>query len=154
MMKAIAAATAAFDQEQIAALENNGQTELDIDGQKVTIEAADVEIISEDIPGWLVTNEGNLTVALEVELTDELRNEGVARELINRIQNLRKESGLEITDHISVVITRLEAIEKSMGDFADYVKEQVLADSIELGDNDGVELDIDEMKLNIKIEKL
>ena len=154
MMKAIAAATAAFDQDQIAALENNGQTELDIDGQKVTIEAADVEIISEDIPGWLVTNEGNLTVALEVELTDELRNEGVARELINRIQNLRKESGLEITDHISVVITRLEAIEKSMGDFADYVKEQVLADSIELGDNDGVELDIDEMKLNIKIEKL
>ena len=154
MMKAIAAATAAFDQEQIAVLENNGQTELDIDGQKVTIEAADVEIISEDIPGWLVTNEGNLTVALEVELTDELRNEGVARELINRIQNLRKESGLEITDHISVVITRLEAIEKSMGDFADYVKEQVLADSIELGDNDGVELDIDEMKLNIKIEKL
>ena len=154
MMKAIAAATAAFGQDQIAALENNGQTELDIDGQKVTIEAADVEIISEDIPGWLVTNEGNLTVALEVELTDELRNEGVARELINRIQNLRKESGLEITDHISVVITRLEAIEKSMGDFADYVKEQVLADSIELGDNDGVELDIDEMKLNIKIEKL
>ena len=154
MMKAIAAATAAFDQDQIAALENNGQTELDIDGQKVTIEAADVEIISEDIPGWLVTNEGNLTVALEVELTDELRNEGVARELINRIQNLRKESGLEITDHISVVITRLEAIDKSMGDFADYVKEQVLADSIELGDNDGVELDIDEMKLNIKIEKL
>ena len=154
MMKAIAAATAAFDQDQIAALENNGQTELDIDGHKVTIEAADVEIISEDIPGWLVTNEGNLTVALEVELTDELRNEGVARELINRIQNLRKESGLEITDHISVVITRLEAIEKSMGDFADYVKEQVLADSIELGDNDGVELDIDEMKLNIKIEKL
>ena len=154
MRKAIAAATAAFDQEQIAVLENNGQTELDIDGQKVTIEAADVEIISEDIPGWLVTNEGNLTVALEVELTDELRNEGVARELINRIQNLRKESGLEITDHISVVITRLEAIEKSMGDFADYVKEQVLADSIELGDNDGVELDIDEMKLNIKIEKL
>ena len=154
MMKAIAAATAAFDQDQIAALENNGQTELDIDGQKVTIEAADVEIISEDIPGWLVTNEGNLTVALEVELTDELRNEGVARELINRIQNLRKESGLEITDHISVVITRLEAIEKSMGDFADYVKEQVLADSIELGDNDGVELDIDEIKLNIKIEKL
>ena len=113
-----------------------------------------MEIISEDIPGWLVTNEGNLTVALEVELTDELRNEGVARELINRIQNLRKESGLEITDHISVVITRLEAIEKSMGDFADYVKEQVLADSIELDDNDGVELDIDEMKLNIKIEKL
>ena len=154
MMKAIAAATAAFDQDQIAALENNGQTELDIDGQKVTIEATDVEIISEDIPGWLVTNEGNLTVALEVELTDELRNEGVARELINRIQNLRKESGLEITDYISVVITRLEAIEKSMGDFADYVKEQVLADSIELGDNDGVELDIDEMKLNIKIEKL
>ena len=154
MMKAIAAATAAFDQDQIASLENNGQTELDIDGQKVTIEAADVEIISEDIPGWLVTNEGNLTVALEVELTDELRNEGVARELINRIQNLRKESGLEITDHISVVITRLEAIEKSMGDFADYVEEQVLADSIELGDNDGVELDIDEMKLNIKIEKL
>ena len=154
MMKGIAAATANLEQDQIAVLEKEGKMELNIEGQTVTIEAADVEIISEDIPGWLVSNEGNLTVALEVEITDELRNEGIARELINRIQNLRKDSGLEITDRINVTITQLDAIGKSLDSFADYVKDQVLADSISLGDNDGAEVEIDELKANIKIEKV
>ena len=154
MMKGIAAATAILEQDQIAVLEKEGKMELNIEGQTVTIEAADVEIISEDIPGWLVSNEGNLTVALEVEITDELRNEGIARELINRIQNLRKDSGLEITDRINVTITQLDAIGKSLDSFADYVKDQVLADSISLGDNDGAEVEIDELKANIKIEKV
>ena len=112
-----------------------------------------MEIISEDIPGWLVANEGSLTVALEVELTDELRNEGMARELINRIQNIRKESGLEITDRICVTITPHDDVQKSVDHFADYIKTQVLADSITLQPNDGQEVDFDEFKLNIKIVK-
>ena len=153
MMKSIAASMAALDQEQIALLEKNGLIELDIDGQKVSVDAVDVEIISEDIPGWLVSNEGNLTVALEVEMTEELRNEGMARELINRIQNIRKETGLEITDRIDITITDAESIAKAVGSFADYIKAQVLADNIVLGDNNGQEVDLDELKANIKIEK-
>ena len=154
MMKGIAAATSALDQEQIAALETQGKIELNVEGQQVTIESADVEIISEDIPGWLVSNEGNLTVALEVELTDELRNEGMARELINRIQNMRKDSGLEITDRIKVVISNKEAIASAVGNFGEYIKAQVLADQIELADNDGVEVELDDLKANILVSKV
>ena len=90
LMKGVAAAMNTIDQETIGLLERNGAIELDVEGQKVVVEAADVEIISEDIPGWLVSNEGNLTVALDIEVTEELKNEGMARELINRIQNIRK----------------------------------------------------------------
>ena len=154
MMKGIAAATSALDQEQIAALETQGKIELNVEGQQVTIESADVEIISEDIPGWLVSNEGNLTVALEVELTDELRNEGMARELINRIQNMRKDSGLEITDRIKVVISNKEAIASAVDNFGEYIKAQVLADQIELADNDGVEVELDDLKANILVSKV
>jgi isoleucyl-tRNA synthetase len=121
--------------------------------QEVTVERADVEIISEDIPGWLVTNEGNLTVALEVELNDELRNEGMAREIVNRIQNLRKESGFEITDRIDVVISPNEQIEKAVSAFSEYLKTQVLANTITLADNDGQEVEFDEFTLNIQITK-
>jgi isoleucyl-tRNA synthetase len=84
----------ALSQEQITELEDQGTINIDVEGQTLTVEASDVDIISEDIPGWLVGNEGNLTVALDITLTDELRNEGMARELVNRIQNLRKKSGL------------------------------------------------------------
>ena len=112
-----------------------------------------MEIISEDIPGWLVSNEGNLTVALEVELTDELRNEGMARELINRIQNMRKDGGLEITDRINVTITPLEPIVKAVESYGDYIKTQVLADSIHLAANDGGEVELDEIKANIRVDK-
>src|SRR3712207_6306554 len=92
-MTGVAAVTHTLSQDDIARLEQSGSYSFDLDGQQVTVDAADVEIISEDIPGWLVSNEGNLTVALEVELTDALRQEGMARELINRVQNLRKETG-------------------------------------------------------------
>ena len=119
----------------------------------LTVEAADVDIISEDIPGWLVANEGNLTVALEVELTDELRQEGLARELINRIQNIRKESGLEITDRISVSLSPKEEMEEAIKAFGGYVKDQVLADTIVFENNEGQEVDFDDFKLNIKITK-
>ena len=154
LMKTVAAAIDSLDQAGIALLEKQGFIELTLENQTVTIEAQDVEIISEDIPGWLVSNEGNLTVALEVELTDELRNEGMARELINRIQNIRKDSGLEITDHINVVISPDATIEAAVNQFADYIKTQVLADTLNIADNDGSAIDIDELAVKIKVEKV
>ena len=153
LMKGVAAAMDALTQEQIAELEKQGTIGITVEGQALTVEAVDVEIIIEEIPGWLVANEGNLTVALEVELTDELRNEGMARELINRIQNIRKESGLEITDRICVVLSPNEAVEKSVKSFGEYIKNQVLADDLKVETNDGQEVDFDDFKLNIKVEK-
>jgi isoleucyl-tRNA synthetase len=100
-----------------------------------------------------VSNEGNLTVALEVELTDELRQEGMAREIINRIQNIRKDSGLEITDRIHITLAPNEEIQKAVAGYGDYIKTQVLADDITIAPNEGVEVDFDEFKLNIQITK-
>jgi len=153
LMKGVAAVMDTLSQEQIASLEQNGTIGINVEGQDLTVEAADVEIISEDIPGWLVANEGSLTVALEVELNDELRQEGMAREIINRVQNIRKESGLEITDRISIILSPNDEVEKSVTAFGDYIKAQVLADSIEIADNDGTEVAFDDFKLNIKITK-
>ena len=153
LMKGVAAAVDALSQEQIGELEQNGTIGISVEGQPLTVEAVDVEIISEDIPGWLVANEGSLTVALEVELTDELRQEGMAREIINRIQNIRKESGLEITDRISVRLAPNDEVEKSVAAFGEYIKTQVLADSIEIVANDGTEVEFDDFKLNIQITK-
>ncbi len=153
LMKSVAAAVDALSQEQIAELEAKGTIAVVAEGQELTVEAADVDIISEDIPGWLVANEGALTVALEVEVTDELRNEGMARELINRIQNIRKESGLEITDRIVVTLGPNQAMEMAVAAFGDYVKTQVLANDIRIEENDGQEVDFGEFTLNIKIAK-
>ena len=152
LMKGIAARMAELTQEEIASLETYGSMVLDIDNQEVTVEAADVEIISEDIPGWLVANEGNLTVALEVELTEELINEGMARELINRIQNIRKESGLEITDRIDVVVSPDERVKGALDGFGEYVMTQVLANSITMADNDGQEVEIDGKTVKLKVK--
>jgi isoleucyl-tRNA synthetase len=153
LMKGVAAAMDALSQEQIAELEQQGTIAIEVEGQALTVEAVDVEIISEDIPGWLVANEGNLTVALEVELTEELKNEGMARELINRIQNIRKESGFEITDRINVVLAPQTDVEKAVSSFGDYIKSQVLANEITIVVNDGQEIEFDEFKLNIKVTK-
>jgi len=153
MMKGIAAAMDTLSQERIAELEREGSIKVAVDCDEVVVEAADVEIISEDIPGWLVSNEGNLTVALEVELTDELRNEGMARELINRIQNLRKDGGLEITDRIKVTVSPLNSIAKAVEGYAEYIKTQVLADEIVLADNDGAEVELDEEKAKVLVVK-
>lgn len=154
LMKGIAGMMDALTQDDILALEQSGEIRINVDGQDVVVEASDVEIISEDIPGWLVANEGSLTVALEVELNDELRNEGMARELINRIQNLRKERGLEITDRVNVTVTPNDKIKASVDAFADYIKGQVLADNISLADNNGSEIIFDEFNANIEIEKI
>lgn len=154
LMKGIAAQTSVLSQEEIVAFERSGELRLNVYGQDVTVLVDDVEIINEDIPGWLVANDGNLTVALEVELNDELRNEGMARELINRIQNLRKECGLEITDRVNVTISPSENINAAINAFADYIKGQVLADNIVIADNDGCEIDLDDITARIKVEKV
>ena len=126
-MKQIAALTAAFTQEQIAAVESAPETTLDLGGERITVTAADFEITSEDMPGWLVTSEGKLTVALDITVTDDLRREGVARELINRIQNIRKDSGFEVTDRIRVEIEAKEAVVGAVAAYADYIGQQTLA---------------------------
>ena len=153
LMKGVAAQMDALTQEQIAQLEKEGTIGINVEGQDLTVEAVDVDIISEDIPGWLVGNEGNLTVALDITLTDDLRNEGMARELVNRIQNIRKKSGLEITDRIRVQIEPNEAATKAVEAFGDYIARQVLADEIKLENNEGQTVEFDEFKLNINITK-
>lgn len=153
LMKGIAAAMGNLSQEKISQLQTTGSYELEVEGQKAVVEATDVEIISEDIPGWLVSNEGNLTVALDVELTDELLNEGMARELINRIQNIRKEIGLEITDRINVTLSPDSKVEAALAGFADYIKAQVLADNVCIADNDGIAAEIEDLNINIKVAK-
>ena len=157
IMKLLAAAIAAMSQPDIAEFEKNGSFTFDIDGQQATIEKDDVEVISEDIPGWLVANEGNLTVALDITVTDELRREGVARELVNRIQNIRKTSGFDITDKIDVYIASNEETDQAVKEYRDYMSRQVLANTFEIVDTlsgEGVsELDFDTFKVNIKIVK-
>ncbi len=152
-MKAVAAAVAEMTQEQIAELELKGSISFAVMGEPVTIDLQDVEIISEDIPGWLVANEGNVTVALEVELTDELRQEGMAREVINRVQNLRKDKGLEITDRISITIQSNEKTDDAVRNFSKYISTQVLADDIKIADNDGDLMEFDDFKIKILITK-
>ena len=126
-MKQIAAMTAEFSQERIAQIEAAPETVLDLGSEQITVTPADFEISSEDMPGWLVASEGKLTVALDITVTDELRAEGVARELINRIQNIRKESGFEVTDKIRVEIESKPAVVESVSRFADYIASQTLA---------------------------
>ncbi len=149
-MKTVANAVEQLTQDQIMQLEREGEIILDT----FKIELADVEVVSQDIPGWLVANEGNLTVALEVTLTEELRQEGLVRELINRIQNLRKEQGLEITDHIVLSVSPDDTLQNALNQYADYLKEQVLAERLMLETNNGTVIDIDGLKLQITINKL
>ena len=154
-MKAVAAAVTALPQEAIAALEREGSYLLQLDGAEVKVEATDVEIFSEDIPGWLVANEGKLTVALEVTITEALRREGVARELVNRIQNIRKSSGLEITDKIRIQLSKHPQSDAAVEEYSDYICKQVLGTSLTLVDEltEATELDMDDYKLCVKIEK-
>ena len=157
-MKQIAALTAAFTQEQIAAVESAPETTLDLGGERITVTAADFEITSEDMPGWLVTSEGKLTVALDITVTDDLRREGVARELINRIQNIRKDSGFEVTDRIRVEIEAKEAVVGAVAAYADYIGQQTLARDVRtaaLPEGEFVvESEIDEEPLKIAVTKL
>ena len=131
LMKDVNAAVTGMSQEQIAELERQGSLNITLaTGDTVLIEADDVEIFSEDIPGWTVANEGSLTVALDITVTEELKNEGVARELVKRIQNLRKESGFEITDRIDILLQHHPETDKAVAQFGEYISAQVLANSI------------------------
>lgn len=153
LMKDIAAKMNNLNQDEIAQFEQSGNYAFELQGETISVDVADVEIISEDMPGWLVSNEGNLTVALEVELTNELKKEGMARELINRIQNLRKETGFEITDRIIVTIAPNEETNAAINAFGELIKTQVLANDIIIAENKGTETEFDEFKLNILVEK-
>ena len=156
-MKEIAAAFAAMDQPTIGAIERAGEYTLDLPSGPVALETADYEIHSEDMPGWLVASEGRLTVALDVTLTDDLRREGIARELINRIQNLRKESGFEVTDRIRVVIAKSAEIEDALAAYGRYLCEQTLTESLSFApaaDFAGTEVEWDDATLKISVERL
>ncbi|WP_024994785.1 isoleucine--tRNA ligase [Phocaeicola paurosaccharolyticus] len=154
-MKAVAGAVAEMSQEAISQLERDGKYTLDLNGESAVIETSDVEIYSEDIPGWLVTNEGKLTVALEVTITDELRKEGIARELVNRIQNIRKSSGFEITDKISILLSKNNNTDDAVNEYNSYICNQVLANSLQLVDDiqNGTELNFDDFNLYIEVTK-
>ena len=159
LMKDIANKVNTLTQEDILEIERSLKEKANyvlgvIAEQEVILEKEDVEIINEDIPGWLVANEGNVTVALEVELTEELLQEGLARELINRIQNMRKDNGLEITDRIDIVVAEHDKMHAAIDHYGEYIKGQVLADNITIAANDGEEVDFDDFKLNIKIQKV
>ena len=153
LMKDVAAKMNSLNQDEIAQFEQSGNYTFDLQGTPISVDVADVEIISEDMPGWLVSNEGNLTVALEVDLTDELKREGMARELINRIQNLRKETGFEITDRIIVTVSPNEEAAAAIHSFGEFIKNQVLANSILVAENNGTEVEFDDFKLNILVQK-
>ena len=155
VMKQLAAAIQAMTQDNIQQFEATGSFAFDIDGQQAVVELADVEVISEDIPGWLVANEGRLTVALDITVTEELRLEGLARELVNRIQNIRKSSGFDITDKITIAVLSSEDMDPAIRAYSSYIAGQVLAESIEIADvvSDGTELDFEEFKLTVKVEK-
>ena len=148
IMKQLASGIGSMTQEEISRFEKNGSFSLSVEGQEVILSTDDVEIISEDIPGWLVANEGKITVALDVTLTDQLREEGIARELVNRIQNLRKESGLEVTDKIAIQILKHSEIIDAVEHFGNYIGSQTLADSVRLVDNlspdNGMDVVLDE----------
>ncbi len=154
LMKAVNAAVMGISQEQIAELEANGSITLDVEGNSTVIEAVDVEIISEDIPGWTIAQEGKITVALDIDITPELRNEGMARLIIKRIQNLRKETGLEITDRISVVIENRQELVQAVEAFKEHIAAQVLANALTTGEvTDGVDTDFGEFTAKISINK-
>lgn len=155
LMKAVAAAVGALSQDAINELSVNGSVQVDVDGQTVEIVREDVEIVSEDIPGWTVANDGALTVALDLEITEELKNEGMAREIVKRIQAYRKSSGFEITDHIHVVLSHDDNLQKAVEAYHDYICSQVLADKLEFGAlESGEELDFEDFKISVDITKL
>ena len=154
LMKAVNATVTALSQEQIKELETNGNIALEVEGQQITVEAADVEIISEDIPGWTIAQDGAITVALDIEITPELKNEGMARLIIKRIQAIRKESGLEITDRIKVTLEKNETLENAVKVFGEHISSQVLATELSFGDaSDGVDTEFGDFNAKIKVEK-
>ena len=155
LMKQVAAAVTAMSKEQIAELESAGRLTLDLNGTPAEIEAGEVEIYSEDIPGWVVANEGVLTVALDVTVTEELRREGIARELVSKIQNIRKSSGFEISDRIAVTLSSNVNTDAAIEEHKAYICNQVLADSLTIAEVvEGTALEFDGFTLQAVVEKI
>jgi len=153
-MKTITGIINGFGKDEIAAIERDGNYEIEVDGEKINLERDDVEITSRDIPGWLVASEGGLTVALDITISDELRKEGLSRDMINRIQNLRKDQGLDVQDKIAIkYATSDEMMRAAIADFSGYIKAETQALSLELnGTNEGEKFDIDGIEIDIQIE--
>ena len=154
-MKLIANAINNFTQEDINIIEQNGSIDIEINGKIINLGREDVEIKSQDIEGWLVANEGSLTVALDVTITDDLRQEGIARELVNRIQNLRKDSGFEVTDRIDVVLQTEDNIVNAVNTNLEYIKTETLTEELEILDsvNNGIEIAFDNICTKLFIQK-
>lgn len=154
-MKLVAGAVNGFSADDIKKIEQNGEIDIDINGKNVKLVREDVEIKSQDIEGWLVANEGALTVALDVTITDELRQEGIARELVNRIQNLRKDSGFEVTDRIDVRLQKEDSIMQAVSTNLEYIKTETLTEELEIMDNvnNGIEIAFDDINTKLFIQK-
>ncbi|WP_435227654.1 class I tRNA ligase family protein [Niabella hirudinis] len=154
-MKAVSGVLAAFTQEDISSLERNGAVELDMDGEKVSIQLQEVDISSEDIPGWTVASKGPLTVALDITITDALKQEGDAREFVNRIQKLRKDSDFDVTDRITVQIDTNPTLKDSLTTYKDYICAEILADELEFSpiSAGGTEIEVNEHKLDTIVTK-
>jgi isoleucyl-tRNA synthetase len=154
-MKAAAALIGAFSQDDISKLEKEGSVSLEIDNEPLILQISDVEISSEDIPGWMVANKDSLTVALDVTVSPELEQEGNARELVNRIQKIRKDNGYELTDRILVKVSDSGALKESIGQFNAYICAEILADSLEIVSElpDGTEIEVNEIPLKVFVTK-
>jgi isoleucyl-tRNA synthetase len=154
-MKAIALAVTNFSAEDINKIEQNGILDIEVNGKNITLALDDVEITSQDIEGWLVANEGNLTVALDVTISEDLRMEGVARELVNRIQNLRKDSGFEVTDRIDVKLQNDAYIVTAINTNMSYIKAETLTEDLEIIDklDNGIEIAFDDVNTKLYIQK-
>lgn len=154
-MKQLSAKIQEMEQAEINSLEKDGKIEFEMEGQNFIIDSSDVEILSDDIPGWLVGNEGRVTIALDITITDTLRKEGIAREMVNRIQNLRKSKDFEITDRINIKVSSNELFDEAIEEFSGYISTQVLADSIEIENKEFEDVtDIDEEKITLSISKV
>ena len=154
-MKAVSAALSQFSQENISQFERETVYNLLIDNETVTLYLTDVEIVSEDVPGWMVTNKGAVTVALDVTISPELLNEGNARELVNRIQKIRKESGFELTDRITVLVSDNENLRPSFTQFKSYICAEILADDLDFSPAlmDGTEVEINDIPIKVQVLK-
>jgi isoleucyl-tRNA synthetase len=155
-MKSIANAIRNFSKEEISKIELEGKIPIELDGKMINLELSDVEISSKDIEGWLVANEGSITVALDVTISENLRREGVARELINRIQNARKDRGLEVTDKIKLTVLKFEDIEESINKNQEYIMSETLTEELVFVDQliDGIDVEFDAIKSKILINKM
>ena len=155
-MKFIANAIQSFTKQDIVKIELNGKIAIELEGKIINLDLSDVEISSKDIEGWLVANEGSITVALDVTISEELRKEGVARELINRIQNARKDKGLEVTDRIKLTVLKFEDLEESINNNKEYIMSETLTDELVFVDQliDGSEIEFDTIKSKILIHKM